>query len=1705
MSKKSAKPQTEIYDTNWYDAKELIQLVRQYSKSLNIVEPVSTLDGLRIQLNKVVDGQQGSYFVPLNINAVDKSFNNVNHWVGLYISKSKSGFEIKYLDTMGHPIDEGVSEMIKIFGNVNYNVENLLLGRSIQFVKHSEDELLLEGNTNDCGPFLVYCISCLANGQDIDIPPRIDLEQSVFLGQFLRDSFTRNKSFAEIYNQVSSQPLPDQLIKSKSTGEREPKNESPSLIKQEPIKVTPKTPQPPEGAVSEIIGKITEGTDIIHDSDESIIVVGRTRAGKSTLVNYLTNPDVLEVKMHKIGPKSKGVPVIDFKDSVSSDIDLPRIGHLRESYTTVPHSWYDKEHNVTYWDCPGFEDTKNYVQDVTNAFYIKRIFSTSKQMKILLVVSWNDLSGEGIAPIKALVDTIKRMFDDFKSINFDTIKGSLSLVVTKAPEGTTVDDVEGLLNEFLSTEYFITNKIAEDIFSTLSESGDKISIFGKQTIPGEIDLSDRGEMLRILNGTEFVPSAVINPPISQESQLKIYGVFEALKDHIGELIATLMEKYTWQNTVIAKNILDEGELIASFESFKLARNKFEDLLDLANGEKIPDIISSFMHDFPNEFAELKKNFIALEFCQQVKQDLPVKDVIVRIKEIIRAKKDFIDQKSTEIEGQLVGIITREASDTLSKFTETVKSNLYDKFSKALESLDPKLIEYCQTYVREISNLFSTKLTLENLIFFEEKLKPYGVVDTLGALAVHARILDTLSSVNRDHYYEILNMVVRPLESLQEEYSSMVRDLEIQVSTNFESYFHKFINEQFNETNFSLFNLQDLLKQLAECIDGIQIQPSITDLVEVTLRIWPEKNLLAAKGEIARVEALNEIGIKIQLAGRDKLDEYIDRLKSVKNKLEILFSRKIEEDISDNLDKLISGIKESSLELSQKGELLELVKNLSDESGKDVYQLMLNFGKSIQQKFSIDNSSILEIIQESQVLGRFVNGVKMIELFNSKMTALSEYILSDKTLHTLVVKVKDHVLQIEKESASLDSVKSVLKQLDQCFSGLINFQGRQLTDLVKYLQQNLISKIPGEYLAELDVIKDSSDSLDHGRHLTPLLRLGHEVKDQLDWYADISNIHEVVITKGYRFINEFPLVSVDNFTNFIERLKAEGLRLDHNISHAAYKVSQLNNLLKHSWSVPQVIRNGNELVIEGECLKTGDLPAHIPNGITQIKIKCLNSLVFDKSIHAQGVNIVVIAPYWYVADKVKIDLSGKDAVNFPTQAMNGVGFKPGGGEGSDGQNGLMGLRGQNSGQLYGVGYKFDGLQNITLVLAGGRGGNGQNGGNGANGQYGLDATIQDFWGNRGIWQPNESDMYTRFDKMYNRIELCKGYPGQVGGNAGKGGAGGKAGSPGKMKIIDSSGKELEQLYPGDEGRNGRDGLQGTPGIGGKYGNDLKVYYFQNQYTTLREALPLYVGQHAKSGYVPLEKHFNYSGEFRDVHFEKSIVPEVKKEITSLQTKVSKDEFYYKVHGQVLEGLGTLYGDGTIYSEHPGIMQYVSEFNRYYSDGIEKILELRISDLAPVLKGANVGSLSPKYLFNKQFDNIDTLAKDLSNSLSEADVVLVPLNLNSSHWVGIVFAKQEGALLVTYMDSENSQIPEKLLDKLMISLAEQGYVNIEFTQEGLASQISNNCGPEMVENFVLYLTGSRITQHEAVPYHSQLLERDLLSNDLCTVLLGEDSII
>jgi hypothetical protein len=54
--------------------------------------------------------------------------------------------------------------------------------------------------------------------------------------------------------------------------------------------------------------------------------------------------------------------------------------------------WIDSD-SVVYWDCPGFNDTKGAEPDITNGFYIKRIFDTGKEVKILIVISENTIQG----------------------------------------------------------------------------------------------------------------------------------------------------------------------------------------------------------------------------------------------------------------------------------------------------------------------------------------------------------------------------------------------------------------------------------------------------------------------------------------------------------------------------------------------------------------------------------------------------------------------------------------------------------------------------------------------------------------------------------------------------------------------------------------------------------------------------------------------------------------------------------------------------------------------------------------------------------------------------------------------------------------------------------------------------------------------------------------------------------------------------------------------------------------------------------------------------------------------------------------------------------------------------------------------------------------------------------------------------------------
>jgi hypothetical protein len=144
--------------------------------------------------------------------------------------------------------------------------------------------------------------------------------------------------------------------------------------------------------------------------------------------------------------------------------------------------------------------------------------------------------------------------------------------------------------------------------------------------------------------------------------------------------------------------------------------------------------------------------------------------------------------------------------------------------------------------------------------------------------------------------------------------------------------------------------------------------------------------------------------------------------------------------------------------------------------------------------------------------------------------------------------------------------------------------------------------------------------------------------------------------------------------------------------------------------------------------------------------------------------------------------------------------------------------------------------------------------------------------------------------------------------------------------------------------------------------------------------------------------------------------------------------------------------------------------------------------------DVEILKDNYFFLKDKNNILALITELHSSA--AGIILVPINMYDKHAVGIIGIKDQDSLKLYYIDPANEEMPHDLARLFAYHQIEVQHIKVE-------QQQYSNCGPEVIENFILYLTGERLSQEEAVPYHSELLERELLDVPTGPVVLSGDS--
>jgi predicted nucleic acid-binding Zn-ribbon protein len=164
-------------------------------------------------------------------------------------------------------------------------------------------------------------------------------------------------------------------------------------------------------------------------------------------------------------------------------------------------------------------------------------------------------------------------------------------------------------------------------------------------------------------------------------------------------------------------------------------------------------------------------------------------------------------------------------------------------------------------------------------------------------------------------------------------------------------------------------------------------------------------------------------------------------------------------------------------------------------------------------------------------------------------------------------------------------------------------------------------------------------------------------------------------------------------------------------------------------------------------------------------------------------------------------------------------------------------------------------------------------------------------------------------------------------------------------------------------------------------------------------------------------------------------------------------------------------------------------QYNLSTVENLLHARVNSvddliMSRVLEGSNYSE-----------DNYDHDANDIITQLKTVSqyndhYIMLPVAIENKHAAGLLMVKQSdtnSTYKCYYMDSENNNIPDGL--KKIIN--QSGY---ELEQLPTEHQKYSNCGPEVIENFLLYTTGERYKQEEAIIRNSKIMSNELLSRDV-----------
>lgn len=251
----------------------------------------------------------------------------------------------------------------------------------------------------------------------------------------------------------------------------------------------------------------------------TIVYMGPTGGGKTTLFNL-----ILKKSLTVVENSEGGLEIIN-----AGPINEAKISSRCSSETTSPNIYFFE--NEYHADVSGFNDTRSTLQEIANAYFIKKVISNSDLCKIVLVVKHGtDLNDRGNIMSAILVNLVDLIPDTEKLIS------CLSIVVTCCPRRYTPKHFANSLRQLAEESHKVAS--IKGFLERISKCEEKISLFKKPFDDITIDLTDSGRIWKSIEQARFV-QVTCRLKIGERGSLDILKLEEIYQKQIYDELETI--------------------------------------------------------------------------------------------------------------------------------------------------------------------------------------------------------------------------------------------------------------------------------------------------------------------------------------------------------------------------------------------------------------------------------------------------------------------------------------------------------------------------------------------------------------------------------------------------------------------------------------------------------------------------------------------------------------------------------------------------------------------------------------------------------------------------------------------------------------------------------------------------------------------------------------------------------------------------------------------------------------------------------------------------------------------------------------------------------------------------------------------------------------------------------------------------------------